>query len=49
MTKKNIVIFCENNHYDGLTHAAEEAVIDRLDKKKWTHSLVDGRDFIKPS
>ncbi len=41
MTKPNIVLFCKNNHYDALTHAAEEAVLDRLDKNKWTHSLFE--------
>jgi len=42
MTKPSIVLFCENTHQDGLTHAAEEAVLDRLNKNKWTHSLFEG-------
>ena len=41
MSKPNIVLMCENNHYDALTHVAEYAVLQRLDKHKWTHSLVE--------
>jgi hypothetical protein len=46
MSKQNIILFCENNHYDALTHAAEEAVIHKLDKQKWTHSLVESDQFL---
>ena len=40
MVKPTIVLFCEN-HEDLLSATAQSFVLNKLDKKKWTHSLVE--------
>lgn len=44
MTKQNIVLFCEN-HQDSLSATAQSITLDRLNKKKWTHSLVEDNEI----
>lgn len=43
-TKPDVVLFCENNHYDPLVLLAEQNAYKSLNPNIWKHSLIEGTE-----